>query len=107
MALRAAAAPITRSRRSAQPLSNSWLPTAETSRSSAFITSMVGWSSWIAEANSEAPMRSPAPTIRVLAAGRLGGDAGLPEAQAARPTTPHALRERLRGLADGRHGPLH
>ena len=32
-----------------------------------FITSIVGWSLRVAEANSEAPIRSPAPTIRVLA----------------------------------------
>ena len=69
MALGVAAGPITRSRRSAQPLSNSWLPTADASRSSLFITSMVGWSFATADAKDEAPIRSPAPTTRLESAG--------------------------------------
>ena len=37
-----------------------------------FITSIVGWSLATAEANTEAPIRSPAPTIKELAAGTPG-----------------------------------
>ena len=47
------------------PWSNSWLPTAEVFRPSAFSTSMVGWSCCSADANSEAPMLSPAETKAV------------------------------------------
>ncbi len=47
------------------PWSNSWLPTADAATSSAFSTSIVGWSSWSADANSEAPMLSPAETKAV------------------------------------------
>ena len=53
---------ITRVVRSAKPLSNSWLPTEEALRHISFITSIVGWSCCTAELNSEAPIRSPAPS---------------------------------------------
>jgi hypothetical protein len=51
----------TRCVKSLYPWSNSWLPTDDPLRHISFITSMVGWSWAIAELNSEAPMRSPAP----------------------------------------------
>ena len=43
-------------------MSNSWLPTADALSSRAFSTSIVGWSCWTAEANSDALMLSPADT---------------------------------------------
>src|SRR3954447_2723932 len=53
--------PMTRVTRSLYPWSNSWLPTEEALRHISFITSIVGWSCWTAELNSDAPIKSPAP----------------------------------------------
>ena len=56
----------TRPVRSAMPLSNSWLPTAEASSPIRFSASIVGLSWSIAEMNVDAPMLSPADTNSVF-----------------------------------------
>ena len=65
--------------------SNSWLPTAETSRPASLSASRVGLSFWTNDSNVEAPIRSPAATKTELPGsaarscfdrtGQLGGTA--------------------------------